>query len=285
MSALTNLTNHNTFCGEARNLISQAASRVVTAGIFALGIRSGVTPLAGVRRNKTLRSTNNPVSLALITSPRRQGTGLVNLSRRRPVTPVQEGYAMTALLSISDINTTVNHEPRVAHQRLAKALGMSRSNELARLIERNYEELERYGVVCGMIPQTTPKGGRPGKTYWLNEPQALLVTIRSDAPLAAEVRQSLINVFMAYRHGTLAVPQPDMDDRAIEVAIVDLFNCIRHLSSLDPAMKFQHERYAREALAEARRHYCAAGEALGVVVTGGKALAYVPLRGRHHHGG
>lgn len=46
-------------------------------------------------------------------------------------------------------------------------------------------------------------GGRPGKTYWLNEGQAILVTIRSDAPKAPEVRKELIDVFMAYRRGQL----------------------------------------------------------------------------------
>ena len=115
---------------------------------------------------------------------------------------------MTAIatLSISDLDTTINHEPRVSHRRLAQTLGMSRSNELARLIERNFEELERYGEVCGIIPQTTSKGGRPGKIWWLNEPQALLVIIRSDAPKAPDARQEVITVFMAYRRGTLEKP-------------------------------------------------------------------------------
>lgn len=42
------------------------------------------------------------------------------------------------------------------------------------LIERNMAELLRFGV-CATVAQTSgPKGGRPGKEYWLNEEQALL---------------------------------------------------------------------------------------------------------------
>lgn len=116
-------------------------------------------------------------------------------------------------LSISDLTTAVNDEPRITHQRLAKALGVKNSWAIRQVIERNHDELERYGeishVVCEIKKdsKTNPKGaGRPGKTYWLNEPQALLVTIRSDAPKAPEVRQDLIEVFMAYRKGRLEKP-------------------------------------------------------------------------------
>jgi hypothetical protein len=55
-----------------------------------------------------------------------------------------------------------------------------------KLIKRNIAELQRYGL--------TPRRGAPivsGKgrvseveEYWLNEPQALLIAMRSDAELA-----------------------------------------------------------------------------------------------------
>jgi len=109
---------------------------------------------------------------------------------------------MTNIISLSDLNTTVNHEPRIAHQKLAKALGFSRPHQLLRLIERNIEEFKRYGEVCVTVTQTTKSGGRPGKTAWLNEPQLILGTLRSDAPNAPDARQNVIEVFMQFRRGT-----------------------------------------------------------------------------------
>ena len=54
------------------------------------------------------------------------------------------------------------------------------------LIERNKSELERYGVLpCHTANSADALGrGRPGVEYWLNEDQALLICMRSDAPVA-----------------------------------------------------------------------------------------------------
>lgn len=112
-------------------------------------------------------------------------------------------------LSISDLNTTINHEPRVSHVRLSAVLGYDSPHRLADLIERNAAELERYGEVSRTVRETTSKGGRPGRDYWLNEAQALLACIRSDAPNAPDVRQQVIEVYMAYRRGELPAPAND----------------------------------------------------------------------------
>lgn len=108
---------------------------------------------------------------------------------------------MSGILSLSDLNTTVNHEPRILDTLLAKKLGMARPRKIRELIERNLDELSRYG--------TCPTAGRVVRgnevaEYYLNEPQALLICIKSDAPKAPDVRQAIIEVFMAYRRGDLA---------------------------------------------------------------------------------
>ncbi|SKA30866.1 hypothetical protein [Consotaella salsifontis] len=102
-------------------------------------------------------------------------------------------------ISIADINAGIDAEPRVSHHKLAAAIGMGRQQELLRLIQRNETELMRYGEVCVTATQTSERGGRPGKVYWLNEGQAVLIVIRSDAPRAPDVRFELITVFMDYR--------------------------------------------------------------------------------------
>lgn len=88
---------------------------------------------------------------------------------------------------------------RVSHKLVAVALGMSQLHKLRHLIERNIPEFERYGAVSSTVDGTTPKGGRPGTVYWLNEGQCLLAAIRSDAPRAPDVRHQIITAFMEYR--------------------------------------------------------------------------------------
>lgn len=93
--------------------------------------------------------------------------------------------------------------PRALDLDIAKRLGFDRPRDIRKLIERNITELERFGV-CATVAQTSgPKGGRPGKEYWLNEEQALSVSAASDAQNAAEVRHMLIKVFVAWRRGEL----------------------------------------------------------------------------------
>lgn len=118
------------------------------------------------------------------------------------------------LLNISDLNTTVNHEPRISHIRLARALGVAEHRAILRLIGRNREELERYGAISVTVTENTDVigRGRPGKTLWLNEPQALLICIRSDAARAPAVRQAVISIFMDWRRGRdgVVLSEPEM---------------------------------------------------------------------------
>ena len=76
----------------------------------------------------------------------------------------------------------VSGEPRVQDIRLAESLEFARPAKIRELIERNIEELRRYGEVIPVAGKTLPQGGRPSTEYYLNEEQALLICMKSDAP-------------------------------------------------------------------------------------------------------
>lgn len=131
------------------------------------------------------------------------------MSQASGVLPGPDGAGNAVALSLDDLNTTINHEPRISHRRLAMALGYQQPNNLLRLVKRSMPELSRYGEVSSTVEETGPKGGRPGVLYFLNEAQAILVTIKSDAPRAPDARQEIIEVFLAYRCGQIAPPAPE----------------------------------------------------------------------------
>ena len=107
---------------------------------------------------------------------------------------------MTAILSISDINTTINHEPRIHDLRLAEALGFERPRNIRLLIQRIEKALESFGnLFCFTVKQNTR--GRPGKEYWLNEKQALYLCTKSEAPNAIDITIEMVEVFYAVKSG------------------------------------------------------------------------------------
>lgn len=114
---------------------------------------------------------------------------------------VKRNTIMANLISIEDLNTTVNHEPRILDVTLAERLGFARVRKIKELIERNASELEAYSDLT-VENQTLPHGGA-AKSYYLSEGQALVLCALSRTEKAAEVRKALIEVFMAYRRGEL----------------------------------------------------------------------------------
>ena len=77
------------------------------------------------------------------------------------------------------------------------------------LIKRNNVELERYGgLPCRTATSHDGPGARTVEEYWLNEEQALLICMKSEAPRAADARAEIIAVFQAWRHGKLVQAQP-----------------------------------------------------------------------------
>lgn len=105
----------------------------------------------------------------------------------------------TRIITVADISVKTDGEERVSHKRIAAALGMAQHHKLRHLIERNMVEFQRYGEVPSTVDGTSAKGGRPGQLVWLNEGQAILAAVRSDAPRAPDVRYEVIMAFMEYR--------------------------------------------------------------------------------------
>jgi hypothetical protein len=117
------------------------------------------------------------------------------------------GLAVNSIapLGLGDLKP-IGGEPRIHDLRLADRLDYKRPTDIRELIERNRVELERYGN----LPYHTVNSGsrgRPGNEFWLNEAQALLICVKSDTPVAADVREEVIRVFLAWRHG--GVPSID----------------------------------------------------------------------------
>lgn len=95
-------------------------------------------------------------------------------------------------------------KPRVLDTDLAAALGLLNPRKIRTdIIEANRAELEGFGPLWSERLQT---GGRPGKAFYLNEEQALLVAMFSRTERAKEVRAALVRVFAAWRKG-LKFPQ------------------------------------------------------------------------------
>lgn len=109
---------------------------------------------------------------------------------------------MSDLIPLAKLNTE-SDEPRVLDLDLAAWLGLSQPRNVRTVIVANLEELEMHGSLHVASANPGIQGGRPGKAYWLNEGQALVICALSRTPTAAKVRKAVIEVFMAYRQGKL----------------------------------------------------------------------------------
>lgn len=124
---------------------------------------------------------------------------------------------MTNLLSISDINTTINHEPRILDLRLAEALGFEKPRDIRPLIERHKAALERLGQVCRTVRQTSAKGGRPTTETHLNKKQAIYIASKSETANAVDLVIHVIEVFDSATKCQLKPPaKPRGGQREIE---------------------------------------------------------------------
>ena len=110
---------------------------------------------------------------------------------------------MSAILKLSDLNTTVNHEPRVRDLLIAERLAMKNPHSIRLMIEANRAELETYGPISVAMRMVAIGSGaqREVTEYWLNEGQALVICALSRTPNAAAVRKALIDVYLEYRNG------------------------------------------------------------------------------------
>ena len=108
-------------------------------------------------------------------------------------------------LSLSDLNTSIDAEPRILDVTLGERLGMAQPLNIRKTIRANSAEISLYGGVITHGVKTSCKGGRPSKAFYLNEPQAILLCMFANTPAAADVRHQVITVFMAYRRGSVQV--------------------------------------------------------------------------------
>lgn len=107
----------------------------------------------------------------------------------------------THILSLSDINTTVNHEPRILDVRFAEALGFERPADIRPLIERHLAAMKRLGEVFRTVRKTSEKGGRPANEFYLNKRQAVYIASKSETENAVDLTIHVIEVFDAAMKG------------------------------------------------------------------------------------
>lgn len=110
-------------------------------------------------------------------------------------------------LTLEDLNI-VGEEPRLRDTRLGEILGMAQPLNIRGTVEQNREELEGFGPIHAVREMVMVGSGarRLVTSFFLNEAQALLLCMFSRTAIAAQVRKSLIDVFMAWRRGSLPEP-------------------------------------------------------------------------------
>jgi hypothetical protein len=125
-------------------------------------------------------------------------------------------------LAISDLRE-IDGEARVRDLDLGMRLGFGRPEDIRKLIKRNLTELARYGFNATVSQNHSGGRGRPTQEYLLNEPQAVLICMKSDTDAAADVREQVIRVFMAHRREGLrhdgANPSPDQSSLRDEATV------------------------------------------------------------------
>ncbi|MFD2677658.1 phage antirepressor KilAC domain-containing protein [Camelimonas lactis] len=106
----------------------------------------------------------------------------------------------------------IDGQPLVHDENLARELGYSEPRMIRKLILRNVAELQGYGVLCRRVTKSSdPLGrGRPRNEFYLNEEQALLLCMFSEAEKAVAIRREIIAVYQAWRKGHLKPDQPSI---------------------------------------------------------------------------
>lgn len=146
-----------------------------------------------------------------------------------------------AVLCLNDLDTS-SREPRVYDLTLARALGYEHARNVRRLIKSSRTELETHGelvavhdrsggtgnLLSGGANRVTPKAGRPGTAFYLNEGQALVICALTRTATAAKVRGELIRVFMLYRVGELRLSPKAMTHGLVPAERKALQEIIRH---------------------------------------------------------
>lgn len=102
-------------------------------------------------------------------------------------------------LTKDDLNI-IEGDALVSDRRLAEALGFEKMFNFCRLIKRHEEEFRDFGGLF-LFREEKSGRGRPGKSYLLNEHQAVALAMWANTPQARDARMQIINVFVAWRRG------------------------------------------------------------------------------------
>ncbi len=109
--------------------------------------------------------------------------------------------------------TVIDGDALIADRDLSEVLGFAKVGNLHAVIERHIDELEDFGEVFLRVQKNpSSRGGRPTKTYMLNEHQATAVCLWAETPKARAGRKLIIEVFTAWRKGQL----PEMHAPAVD---------------------------------------------------------------------
>lgn len=128
-------------------------------------------------------------------------------------------------LELLDIGLhVIEDEPRVLDVELGERLGMAQPRDIRVVIRRNEEELLGFGSLRARTANHTELGGRPATAYFLNEEQAVLLSMLSRAPRAKEARAMIVKVFMAWRRGQL----PSVSEQKIMAEINGIARMLSH---------------------------------------------------------
>lgn len=100
--------------------------------------------------------------------------------------------------------SVIEGDARVSCRRLAEVLGYNKVQDMHLLIRKYHEELSDFGEVFTFERKNpSAKGGRPIKTYLLNEHQAVAACMWAQTTKAREARMQIVEVFVAWRRGDL----------------------------------------------------------------------------------
>lgn len=114
-----------------------------------------------------------------------------------------------------------NGEQRVRDVQLAKALGFSEPRMIRKLIKRHAGTLAQFGALCDTVEQMPNAPGRPAKTYFLNEEQAVFICTKSYTEKATEVSIEVVKTFVAVTRGQRPAPAlPDFSDPQVVLGVI-----------------------------------------------------------------
>jgi phage regulator Rha-like protein len=94
----------------------------------------------------------------------------------------------------------IDNEPRVSHRVIAQHTNNEQVS-IRKLIDKHVNKFELFGVLSFEMTKldNDKKGGRPEKTYFLNEPQTLLLTFLRNNNVVLNFKVDLVRAFFEMR--------------------------------------------------------------------------------------